>query len=316
MPIDYFKLCGALDEKGGIFRELLIKLDGSVYPNIRSIRSKVGDFLKTESPITNVAKIISIYDVDSLTLDAQKDLAFLIEEYGKNVFFLLTATATSGLSEELLSKVTTFRLRKLSDEDILARLKYILDQEKCKITDDELKDITELAEGKLAPAVNGLYFKCVNQLPPQQHAVKVEIVRPEGDYKREHKRTLFEYMSERQLEIPKEIKKEFPKDTVSISAPSGKKISVSLRPLKGGKTSIRLKSPNYRDILLQSDVVHFETSSKIEGTKYRGKLQVKKLVLKEGEWVLKLADEHSGYIRKGDRLTIISKDGTTHLINI
>jgi replication factor C small subunit len=104
--------------------------DGYLYINasdergMDTIRNKVQDFCSVASFAD--LKIVILDEADGLTLDAQKILRAVTEQYAKTCRFILTANYETKLLEPVRSRFQTFKFKGASKNDIAKRCWQIM----------------------------------------------------------------------------------------------------------------------------------------------------------------------------------------------
>jgi len=109
---------------------------------IDTIRSKVIGFSQTKS-LDGKIKIVLFDECDSLTLDSQKALRNVIEEYSQNTRFIFTCNYLFKIIPALQSRCQIFNLTPPL-EDIFARVIHILKQEQIVVPSTEKDKLIEL----------------------------------------------------------------------------------------------------------------------------------------------------------------------------
>jgi DNA polymerase III delta prime subunit len=109
---------------------------------IDTIRSKVIGFSQTKS-LDGKIKIVFLDECDSITLDAQKALRNVIEEYSGNTRFIFTCNYLFKIIPALQSRCQIFNLTPPLD-GVFARIVYILKQEGINVPDEEKPKLIEL----------------------------------------------------------------------------------------------------------------------------------------------------------------------------
>ena len=101
---------------------------------IDTVRTKITNFSRTQSLDGNI-KVIILDEVDGLTLDAQRALRNIMEEYSSFVRFILTANFSHRVIPALQSRCQSFDLTP-SLEGFVSRCRHVLDSE--DVTYDEI----------------------------------------------------------------------------------------------------------------------------------------------------------------------------------
>ncbi len=116
---------------------------------IRELREKV-----KFSPTEGNYKIYIIDEVHMLTKEAFNALLKTLEEPPKYVIFILATTEPHKLLPTILSRCQRFDFKRLSEEAIIDRLKFIAQQEEIKIADDALSVIARYSNGGMRDAIS------------------------------------------------------------------------------------------------------------------------------------------------------------------
>ena len=116
---------------------------------IREINNKV-----KLAPTLGKYKIYIIDEVHMLTIGAFNALLKTLEEPPAHVIFILATTDPHKVPITILSRCQRFDLKKISDEQIYNRLKYICDNENIKIEEDAIFEIARLGDGSLRDAIS------------------------------------------------------------------------------------------------------------------------------------------------------------------
>lgn len=77
-----------------------------------------------------------------------------LEEPPKHVKFILATTEPQKIPATILSRCQRFDFKRISNEDIIKRLKIVCDESKIKVTDEALNLIATLAEGGMRDALS------------------------------------------------------------------------------------------------------------------------------------------------------------------
>ena len=121
-----------------------------------------------------------------MTSAAQQALRRTMEIYSNTTRFALACNVSTKIIEPIQSRAAILRYTRLSDEQILLRLKQVCQMEEVSYTDDGLEAIIFTAEGDLRNALNNLQatqsgFGHVNQsnvfkVCDQPHPTTVKII--------------------------------------------------------------------------------------------------------------------------------------------
>ena len=117
--------------------------------DIRSIREEV-NFLPTKAKY----RVYIIDEVHMLSTGAFNALLKTLEEPPEHVKFILATTEPQKLPTTILSRCQRFDYKKISNQDIIKRLKIICSESNIKITDEALNLIAVLSEGAMRDAIS------------------------------------------------------------------------------------------------------------------------------------------------------------------
>ena len=123
--------------------------------DIRSIREEV-NFLPTKAKY----RVYIIDEVHMLSTGAFNALLKTLEEPPAHVKFILATTEPQKLPATILSRCQRFDFKKISEEDIIKRLKVICKESNINITEEALKTIAVLSEGGMRDAIS-ILERCV-----------------------------------------------------------------------------------------------------------------------------------------------------------
>ncbi|CAH0548802.1 unnamed protein product [Brassicogethes aeneus] len=162
-------LCLAKILLGKAFRDAVLELNASSERGIDVIRNKVKAFAQQKVTLPpGRHKIIILDEVDSMTDGAQQALRRIMEIYSNTTRFALACNYSEKVIEPIQSRCAILRYSKLTDEQVLARVKTIADVEKVNYSEDGLEAIVFSAQGDMRQALNNLQstfngFSIVNQ---------------------------------------------------------------------------------------------------------------------------------------------------------
>ena len=117
--------------------------------DIRSIRDEV-NFLPTKAKY----RVYIIDEVHMLSTGAFNALLKTLEEPPAHVKFILATTEPQKIPTTILSRCQRFDFKKISEDDIIKRLKIICSESNIIIDEDALKIIAILAEGAMRDAIS------------------------------------------------------------------------------------------------------------------------------------------------------------------
>jgi len=144
----------AHDLYGENYRQYMLELNASDERGINVIREKVKEFARSKTPPGIPFKIVLLDEADNMTADAQQALRRLMELYSANTRFILIANYPSKIIDPIQSRCAFFRFQPLKKEDVVARLKYIAENEGVDYDPEALEAIYEISEGDMRRAIN------------------------------------------------------------------------------------------------------------------------------------------------------------------
>jgi len=141
-------VCGecenCLSIKSGGFVDV-IEIDGASNRGIDEARS-LRESLKF-SPLRGSKKVYIIDEVHMLTTEAFNSLLKALEEPPEYVVFILCTTESHKIPETIKSRCQLFILKRPTNEQIVQKLKKIVNTENLEITDSKLLDIAVASNG-------------------------------------------------------------------------------------------------------------------------------------------------------------------------
>lgn len=124
--------------------------------NIRAIRQEV------MYATTNVKyKIYIIDEAHMLSTSAFNALLKTLEEPPKNVIFILATTEEHKLLPTILSRCMRFEFKKISIEDVVKRIKYILEDSKIEYENEALNYVARICDGGMRDALS-ILERCID----------------------------------------------------------------------------------------------------------------------------------------------------------
>lgn len=116
---------------------------------IREIRNKI-----TLVPTNSKYKIYIIDEVHMLTTQAFNALLKTLEEPPEHIIFIFATTEPHKIPRTILSRCQRFDYKKVSNVDIVKRLKFICESEKINITEEALYEIAKLSDGGMRDSIS------------------------------------------------------------------------------------------------------------------------------------------------------------------
>ena len=130
----------------------IIEIDAASNNGVDEIRELINNVKLVPSNLKY--KVYIIDEFHMLSTSAFNALLLTLEEPPSNVIFILATTDIQNVPVTVLSRCQRYDFKLISFDDIMDRLKYVSKEEKIKITDDALKEITYLSSGGLRDALS------------------------------------------------------------------------------------------------------------------------------------------------------------------
>lgn len=116
---------------------------------IRELKSKI-DLM----PSVGKYKIYIIDEVHMLTPGAFNALLKTLEEPPSHAIFILATTEVHKIPETILSRCQRFDFKKITDDKIVERLKFISQSEKITVSDESLFEIARISKGGMRDSIS------------------------------------------------------------------------------------------------------------------------------------------------------------------
>ncbi|MGB9830639.1 MAG: replication factor C small subunit, partial [Fervidicoccus fontis] len=149
-------LAFAHDLYGKNYQQFVLELNASDERGIDVIRGKIKEFARTSVVGGVPFKLIILDESDNLTSDAQQALRRMMENFTLTSRFILIANYPSKIIEPIQSRTALFRFSPLKKEDVIKRLKWILENESVSYEESALEAVFEISEGDMRKAINVL----------------------------------------------------------------------------------------------------------------------------------------------------------------
>lgn len=137
----------------------LIEIDAASHSGVDDMRELVQQ--ASQYPVGTKYKIFLIDEVHSLSSAAWQSLLKCLEEQLAMTVFIMATTNPEKIPETILSRVQSFKLSKISSDQIYDRLKYVIECENKEgrnitYTEDALRYLSNYAGGGLRDALTNL----------------------------------------------------------------------------------------------------------------------------------------------------------------
>ena len=141
-PCNCCEACRAID--AGSCMDVL-EIDAASNNGVDNVRDLRDDAVYTPSQVR--MRVYIIDEVHMLSLSAFNALLKIIEEPPEHLLFILATTELHKVPATILSRCQRFSFRRISQEDIAARLQYVAYQENIDLDDSAARVIARLADG-------------------------------------------------------------------------------------------------------------------------------------------------------------------------
>ncbi len=130
----------------------IIEIDAASNNGVDEIRELINSVKL--APTNSRYKVYIIDEVHMLSQSAFNALLLTLEEPPKHVVFILATTNIESVPVTILSRCQRFDFKKISDTEIINRMRYICDKEKIDIDEDALKEVAYLSDGGMRDALS------------------------------------------------------------------------------------------------------------------------------------------------------------------
>ena len=155
-----------------LYDERILELNASNDRGIQIVREKIKNFAKfsinNNSKVANF-KIIILDEADSLTLESQLALRYIIEHYYVYTRFIIICNYINKIIEPIISRCICYRFKPIKKIKVLNILKNISKKENININNDIIENIYTSTNGDLRYSINLLekikYFNNIDYIP-------------------------------------------------------------------------------------------------------------------------------------------------------
>ena len=141
-PCNVCEACKAIDS--GSCMDVL-EIDAASNNGVDNVRDLRDDAIYTPSQVK--MRVYIIDEVHMLSISAFNALLKIIEEPPEHLLFILATTELHKVPATILSRCQRFSFRRISQEDIAARLQYVAYQENIDLDEAAARVIARLADG-------------------------------------------------------------------------------------------------------------------------------------------------------------------------
>ena len=166
-PCNCCKACVAIDS--GSCMDVL-EIDAASNNGVDNVRDLRDDAIYTPSQVK--MRVYIIDEVHMLSISAFNALLKIIEEPPEHLLFILATTELHKVPATILSRCQRFSFRRISQEDIAARLQYVAYQEKIDLDDSAARVLARLADGAMRDGLS-LLDQCASATEGELTAERV-----------------------------------------------------------------------------------------------------------------------------------------------
>lgn len=166
-PCGVCAACKAIDS--GACMDVL-EIDAASNNGVDNVRDLRDDAIYTPSQVRKRVYIID--EVHMLSISAFNALLKIIEEPPEHLLFILATTELHKVPATILSRCQRFSFRRISQEDIAARLQYVAYKENIDLDDSAARVLARLADGGMRDGLS-LLDQCASATAGELTADKV-----------------------------------------------------------------------------------------------------------------------------------------------
>ena len=181
-PCNCCNACRAIDS--GSCMDVL-EIDAASNNGVDNVRDLRDDAIYSPSQVR--MRVYIIDEVHMLSLSAFNALLKIIEEPPEHLLFILATTELHKVPATILSRCQRFSFRRISQEDIAARLQYVAYQENIDLDHSAAKVLARLADGGMRDGLS-LLDQCASATTGELNA---EIIATHFNFSRSYIQNLF-----------------------------------------------------------------------------------------------------------------------------
>ncbi len=166
-PCNACEACRAIDS--GSCMDVL-EIDAASNNGVDNVRDLRDDAIYTPSQVK--MRVYIIDEVHMLSISAFNALLKIIEEPPEHLLFILATTELHKVPATILSRCQRFSFRRISQEDIAARLQYVAYQESIDLDDGAARVLARLADGGMRDGLS-LLDQCASATTGELTAERV-----------------------------------------------------------------------------------------------------------------------------------------------
>ena len=148
----------------------VLEIDAASNNGVDNVRDLRDDAVYTPAQVRKRVYIID--EVHMLSLSAFNALLKIIEEPPEHLLFILATTELHKVPATILSRCQRFSFRRISQEDIAARLQYVAYQESIDLDDGAARVLARLADGGMRDGLS-LLDQCASAVTGELTADRV-----------------------------------------------------------------------------------------------------------------------------------------------
>ena len=166
-PCNCCEACKAIDS--GSCMDVL-EIDAASNNGVDNVRDLRDDAIYTPSQVK--MRVYIIDEVHMLSISAFNALLKIMEEPPEHLLFILATTELHKVPATILSRCQRFSFRRISQEDIAARLQYVAYQENIDLDDSAARVLARLADGGMRDGLS-LLDQCASATTGELTAERV-----------------------------------------------------------------------------------------------------------------------------------------------
>ncbi len=166
-PCNACEACRSIDS--GACMDVL-EIDAASNNGVDNVRDLRDDAVYLPSQVRKRVYIID--EVHMLSISAFNALLKIIEEPPEHLLFILATTELHKVPATILSRCQRFSFRRISQEDIAARLQYVAYQENIDLNDAAARTLARMADGGLRDGLS-LLDQCASATAGELNAERV-----------------------------------------------------------------------------------------------------------------------------------------------
>ena len=166
-PCNVCEACRAIDS--GSCMDVL-EIDAASNNGVDNVRDLRDDAVYTPSQVK--MRVYIIDEVHMLSISAFNALLKIIEEPPEHLLFILATTELHKVPATILSRCQRFSFRRITPEDIAARLQYVSYQEGIELDDGAARVLARLADGGMRDGLS-LLDQCASATVGELNAQRV-----------------------------------------------------------------------------------------------------------------------------------------------